>query len=235
MFTTSAIFTCDTAPADAFAAAPSERRRMPRLPHDAVGAGRIDRPQDRADIVRILDAVEHDDERRSAAARIEQILDARALRVAAHVGDDALMHAAARGAIELAGRHAPNRDALRAPRARRARSRDPSARRRHADLRDAPGAQRLEDRVDAVDQHSTQSRAEARPAAPVLRTFRALGLLGTLHAPVQRRTNARRALAAAEDRRQPGVARESAPRSIAGNARSSSGPSARPVSATRIG
>ena len=41
-----------------------ERRGVPRLPHDTVRARRIDRPQDRPDVVRILDAVEHDDERR---------------------------------------------------------------------------------------------------------------------------------------------------------------------------
>ena len=45
-----------------------ERRGVPRLPDDAIGAGRIDRPEDRADIVRILDAVEHDDQRRRRRA-----------------------------------------------------------------------------------------------------------------------------------------------------------------------
>ena len=79
MLTTSAIFTCDTAPADAFAAAPSSARRVPRLPDDAVGAGGVDRPQDRADVVRILDAVEHDDQRRARSRAVDEILDAEAL------------------------------------------------------------------------------------------------------------------------------------------------------------
>ena len=99
MFTTSAIFTCDTAPADAFAAAPSSARRVPRLPHDAVAARRIDRPQDRADVVRILDAVEHDDQRRRLRAD-HQILDAVARRVR-DVGDHALVPLPPRQPIEL--------------------------------------------------------------------------------------------------------------------------------------
>ena len=46
-----------------------ERRGMTRLPHDAVRAGRVDRPQDRAHVVRIFDAVEHDDQRRRRRGR----------------------------------------------------------------------------------------------------------------------------------------------------------------------
>ena len=70
---------------------------MPRLPHDAVGAGRVDRPQNRADVVRILDAVEHDDERRARRAG-DQILDARRARALRDVGDDALMRRRRRAA-----------------------------------------------------------------------------------------------------------------------------------------
>ena len=72
-----------------------ERRRAPRLPHHARRAGRIDRPQDRADVLRILDAVEHDDQRRIAARRRARSASV-ASGSAAHVGDDALVHAVAR-------------------------------------------------------------------------------------------------------------------------------------------
>ena len=76
---------------------------MPRLPHDAVGARRIDRPQNRADIVRILDPVEHDDERRALRARSTR--SATSMRVgSAQLGDHALVHAAARSTIELGRR-----------------------------------------------------------------------------------------------------------------------------------
>ena len=85
---------------------------MPRLPDDAIAAGGIDRAQDRSDVVRILDAVEHDDERRPRRAD-HQILDAEVRRGILHVGDDALVHAAARReSIELVGLHATHRNAL---------------------------------------------------------------------------------------------------------------------------
>ena len=50
-----------------------ERRRMPRLPHDAVRTRRIDGPQDGADVVRILDAVEHDEQRRRGRAPLDDL------------------------------------------------------------------------------------------------------------------------------------------------------------------
>ena len=55
------------------AATPSSARGMARLPHDAVRAGRVDGPQDRADVVRILDAVEHDEQRRRRRGRLDEI------------------------------------------------------------------------------------------------------------------------------------------------------------------
>ena len=64
MFTSVAIRTCATAPGRRLGGDAVERRGVARLPHDAVRAGGIDGPQDRADVVRILDAVEHDDQRR---------------------------------------------------------------------------------------------------------------------------------------------------------------------------
>ena len=62
MFTTSATRTHATAPADAFAARGIERGGPARLTDHAVAARGIERAQNRPDVVRILDAVEHDDE-----------------------------------------------------------------------------------------------------------------------------------------------------------------------------
>ena len=53
-----------------------ERRGVPRLPDDAVRAGGIDGAQNRADVVRILDAVEHDDQRRLRRRGGDELLDA---------------------------------------------------------------------------------------------------------------------------------------------------------------
>ncbi len=83
---------------------------MARLPHDAVDAGRVSRPQDRADVVRIFDAVEYDDEGRGSGAR-DEILNAECARVA-RVGDDALVHAALCRTIQIARRHTPDGDVL---------------------------------------------------------------------------------------------------------------------------
>jgi hypothetical protein len=44
------------------------RRRDAALDHHPVDAGRIRRPQDRAEVVRILDAVEHHHERADSGA-----------------------------------------------------------------------------------------------------------------------------------------------------------------------
>ena len=114
MLTTSAIFTWDTAPADAFAAAPPSGAARRDLAHDAVGARGVDASQDRADVVRILDAVEHDDERRPGRPGHE-IGDADRCGFR-QVRGDALVHAAARRAIELGGCHTPHRHAVRARR-----------------------------------------------------------------------------------------------------------------------
>ena len=75
MLTTSAIRTCATAPADALAAAPPSAADRRVLDDHAVDAGRVGRPKDRAEVVRILDAVEHDDERRPRGAA-HQVVDA---------------------------------------------------------------------------------------------------------------------------------------------------------------
>jgi hypothetical protein len=48
---------------------------MARLADDAVAAGGVDRAQDGADVVRILNLIQHDDQRRAFRAG-DQILDA---------------------------------------------------------------------------------------------------------------------------------------------------------------
>ena len=75
MFTTCAILTCAHRAGRRLGRGAAERRRPPALHHDAVDAGGVGRPQDRAEVVRILDAVEHDDQRGPPRAA-HQILDA---------------------------------------------------------------------------------------------------------------------------------------------------------------
>src|SRR3989338_5669863 len=88
MFTTSAIGTWGIAPADAFAPPPSS----PPAGH-AIRPGRFHRPQNRPDVVRIFNAVEHDNERHALRA-YHEIFHAQGRRVF-HVGDEALAAAAA--------------------------------------------------------------------------------------------------------------------------------------------
>ena len=71
-----------------------QRRRPSRLHDDAIDAGRIGRPKNRAEVVRILDAVEHHDQRRPDAPRTRS--STLYSRGVVDVGDDALMDAAAR-------------------------------------------------------------------------------------------------------------------------------------------
>ena len=206
-----------------------ERRRVPRLPDDAVGAGRVDRPQNRADVVRILDAVEHDD---AAARPSRRATRSSTLKRAGLLAPRRRRPGATRAArqpIELVGAdaRAPGRPAPR-PAGRRPSARS-SARARHADRRHAPGAQRFEDRIDAVDQHAINGSIT-----------RARGLARLVTSWHQRRSSAPRrtpprARGCPRIGGMPADAGSSAPRSIAGTARSSSGPSARPVSAMRIG
>src|SRR5262249_23684706 len=115
MFTTSAIFTCETAPADALAAAPSSRAACPHSPTrpsppQPLGTRRVDRPQDGADIVRVLDLVE-DDEQRHAGGLDDEFFDAVAHRVV-HVRDHALVRAAVCKPIELVRVRAADGDPL---------------------------------------------------------------------------------------------------------------------------
>jgi hypothetical protein len=83
---------------------------MARLTDDAVRARGVDGPDDRADVVRIFNAVEHDDERRPFRTGNE-ILDVQPVH-AAQIGDHALMGAPAGKAIEFVGGGPPNPNAL---------------------------------------------------------------------------------------------------------------------------
>jgi hypothetical protein len=103
MLTTSAILTCETGSGRGFGCRAVERRRAARLPDYAVCPSRVSRPQNRADIVRILDAVEHDDQRYIAGAA-NQIAHIVAIDRHDFRGDP-LMNAASVQSIEFAGRH----------------------------------------------------------------------------------------------------------------------------------
>jgi hypothetical protein len=72
---------------------------MTRLSHDPMRARRVDGPQDGADVVRIFDAVQDDDERRALGGG-DEFLDAEPICVA-NVSDNALVCAALREAIEF--------------------------------------------------------------------------------------------------------------------------------------
>ena len=137
------------------------------------------------------------------------------------------MHAAARRAIERRGvrRARPARPSSRASAS--ASSMRRSLARTDAQPPHAPGAQRLEHGIDAVDDHAGSTFESAAIRGCSDRPSAALNRL--------RRTPRARSRAADDrrDARRPAAA--AAPRSIAGTARSSSGPPPSPVSATRIG
>ena len=98
MFTTSATRHVGDGAGRRLGRGPVEARRVPRLPNHAVDAGRVGRAENRAHVVRVLDAVEHDNQRRRRGPGHE-VVDAVRRRLA-HLGHDALVHAAARRAIE---------------------------------------------------------------------------------------------------------------------------------------
>ena len=194
-----------------------ERRRMPLLADDAVPPAASTRAQDRADVVRILDAVEHDEQRRLRRRR-RRPAPARCSRAAPR------LRRRSPGARRRAQRdRAPAHPHARSARPLACASASASSMRLSAARADPKpphpsGAQRLEDRIEAVDDHrSTRfaSRAQDRPA--------------------RARAKAAARSRAAAMRRCPRRRRQPAPRSIAGTARSSSGPPLSPVSATRIG
>src|SRR4029077_161307 len=88
---------------------PVERSRVPRLPDEPVGARGVDRTQDRTHVMRVLDAVEDDDEWRTRRAG-DEVADIDRAGFP-QLRDDTLVtmpRAAADGAIEIRGGHAPN-------------------------------------------------------------------------------------------------------------------------------
>src|SRR5262245_41444554 len=181
---------------------------MTRLPDHPMRARRVDGPQDGAHVVRIFDPVQHHEERNPVGGG-DEFLDAQAFSVA-NVRDDALMGAALRETIELTGVRAAHGNSLA--------GRQPSdlgvalvAPCRNPQGGHASRAKGLEHGVDAVNAHS---RSGYRPSAAANAVARSR-LPTTVGSPAERG--------------------RFAPRSMAGIAKSSSGPSLRPVSATRMG
>ena len=131
-----------------------ERRRPPRLPDDAGRAGGVDRAQDRADVLRILDAVEHDDQRRARvrAARGPSSVGCRAALRRRRRRPDGRRRRASRSSasrVHAARRRTPRAAASSSTRRRRSSSRPATRICAHASR-----AQRLGDGVDAVDRSS---------------------------------------------------------------------------------
>jgi hypothetical protein len=122
-----------------------------RLPDHAVHAGRIGRPENRADVMRILDAIEHHDERRPRRCRRDDLLDAVLLR-RLELGDDSLVHAATRRPIERLCVHAIHRHPARVRKRQRLLDAAIAAVRDTQPAHDAT-AQRFEHGVEAVNDH----------------------------------------------------------------------------------
>ena len=121
--------------------------------------------QDRADVVRVLDAVEHDEQRRTVGV-LHEVADAVVPR-GAHFGDHALMHAVATAPVEFAGLDAFHRNAVLGGQRQQALQPLVVAASDEQAFH-AARLQRLGDRVHAVDDHpsaSANALARARHAA----------------------------------------------------------------------
>ena len=86
---------------------------MPGLPNDPVRAGGIRRPQNRSDVVRILDPVEHDEKRRRRSRPVDELLQTVIAR-RVELRHDSLVHAPARGLLDRRRVDALDPDPLRA-------------------------------------------------------------------------------------------------------------------------
>ena len=154
-------------------------------------------------------------------AAVQQIARRRTARDPRDLGDHALVHAAARGAIELRRRRASHRHA---PRARPSAtiSRRAAARRdrRRAARCTRPARSASSDRVDAVDQHSVH---------------RVLGLPAVLSAQRQRSRQARPARSRQPDDRRDARAAPAGPRRDRWPARRDRAPAPRPRRSARRG
>ena len=129
-----------------------ERRGMPRLPHHAIGARRIHRSENRADVLRILDAVEHHEQARALAPQppVRRPCTPPAAAVRRPRPGARRRGSAARGradrAVSIANRNS-------CARATRASTRGPAPR-SWTSLRDTPRLQRFGDCLNAVnDRH----------------------------------------------------------------------------------
>jgi lysophospholipase L1-like esterase len=129
----------------------AERRGVPRLPDDAVRPCRIHRPEDRAEVMRIFDPIEHNEEcgRRRVADKIVELVGFALL----HVGDHTLMRRAPGLAVEFVIADAADRDvrllSLRDELEQAAVGPFACTQRHHA-----PRAQRFADGIDPVNQHA---------------------------------------------------------------------------------
>ena len=110
-FGTVTIGRCSVAPADAFDRRRGERRRVVARHDDAVGAARLGAARDGADVLRILDAVEHDEQRRRSHL-VEQVVQ-RERRARVEIPGDALVVLGVRDVVEALPRHLLDEDVAR--------------------------------------------------------------------------------------------------------------------------
>ncbi len=129
--------------------APCSGRGVARLPDDAGRSRRVGRPQNRPDVLRVLDPVQ-DNEQRGHLVAAHQLFH-RKRRQSLQVGSDTLMHASPREPVE---RHAIDR-VHGDPQFLRSRHQRIDARPAAAHVhepRHAPGLERFGNGIDAEDQ-----------------------------------------------------------------------------------
>src|SRR5258706_62848 len=129
----------------------SQSGRAARLPNHAVGARGVGRPQNRPEVMGVLDPIEHDKERgrwRLAHELFYVVLPSRL-----DVRNHSLMHGTRREAVELVVIDAAHRHAA-LLRQHEERPYAVVAALAHAKGADAPRAKRLGHRVNAVDEHT---------------------------------------------------------------------------------
>ena len=153
MLTTGANRTWVSAPAEAFTAAPVAGGRSPRLQDDPGGASRFRRACDRAKVARVLDAVQHDEQRRRFPPHE---IGHGVLNRTPYRRDHALVNATTRQSVEFSGRYPMHRHV--ATRGQRTQlSRPPCAAGTEVYLSHTSRAQGFEDRIDPEDPHRSVS------------------------------------------------------------------------------
>ena len=141
------------APAEAFAAAPPNAAACRVCRMTPSRSGRVGGPQNRADVVGVLDPVEHDDERR--ASSVADQVGRTPVPWLEQLGHDSLVGAAVGGVIEDRPAHLLDLDARRRGQpedfgdARTVPIADPQP-------RDTARLEGFEDRIDAKNQHGAR-------------------------------------------------------------------------------